>query len=43
MIAVYNTLARKKGATRVTNVSADIMRLLQSMRLDQRLGATAAS
>ena len=38
MIAVYNSLAKKGGTMRVINVSGDIMRLMQSMRLDQRLG-----
>ena len=42
-IAVYNSLTKKGGTMRVVNVSDDILRLLQSMRLDQRLGVKAAN
>ncbi len=40
LIAAANTLARRGGRIRVTNVSADIFRLLQMMRLVDRLHAT---
>ena len=40
LIAAANTLARRGGRIRVTNVSADIFRLLQMMRLVDRLNAT---
>jgi anti-anti-sigma factor len=40
LIAAANTTARRGGRIRVTNVSADILRLLQMMRLVERLNAT---
>ncbi len=40
MIAAYNSLARKQGQVAVVNVSPDIQRLLQSMRLTERLHVT---
>jgi len=43
LIAVYNTLNRRQGKLQVTNVSAEIMQLLQSMRLAGRLQATTRS
>ncbi len=43
MIAACNSLAKKGGTIHVINVSSDIVRLLQSMRLDQRLGVEAAN
>jgi len=39
LIAASNSLAAKKGSVRLVNVSADIMHLLQSMRLAARLNA----
>lgn len=42
LIAAANTLARRQGRIRVIQVSADILQLLQSMRLAQRLNVTAA-
>jgi len=39
LIATCNSLAQKKGKMRVLNVSPDILRLLQSMRLVTRLNA----
>jgi serine/threonine-protein kinase RsbW len=41
LIAAANTLASKGGKIRVTNVSPDIFRLLQSMRLTARLNVSA--
>jgi anti-sigma B factor antagonist len=40
MIAAYNSLSARKGNVRVSGVSDDIFRLLQSMRLDKRLNVT---
>jgi len=40
LIAAANTAARRGGRVRVTNVSADILRLLQMMRLVDRLNAS---
>jgi len=40
LIATSNTLARQKGRIRVVNVSPDILQLLQSMRLTNRLNAS---
>jgi anti-sigma B factor antagonist len=40
LIATSNTIARQQGQVRVLNVSPDILRLLQSMRLASRLNAT---
>ncbi|MEW6439875.1 MAG: STAS domain-containing protein [bacterium] len=40
LIAASNSLARNGGRIRVINVSADILRLLQSMRLAGRLNAS---
>jgi len=37
LIATSNTMARQKGRVRILNVSQDILRLLQSMRLTSRL------
>ena len=39
LIAASNSLAAKNGSVRLVNVSADIMHLLQSMRLVTRLNA----
>ncbi len=41
LIAVSNSLALMDGKTRLVNVSSNILRLLQSMRLADRLNATA--
>jgi anti-anti-sigma factor len=41
LIAANNSLAPMQGAIRLVNVSPDIMKLLQSMRLVDRLHATA--
>ncbi len=41
LIAVNNSLALMDGNTRLVNVSPDILKLLQSMRLVDRLNATA--
>ena len=40
LIATSNTIARQQGRVRVLNLSADILRLLQSMRLASRLNAS---
>lgn len=40
LIATCNSLARKNGKMRVLNVSRDILRLFQSMRLVTRLHAS---
>lgn len=40
LIAAANTLARSHGRIQVMNVSPDILQLLQSMRLVQRLNVT---
>ncbi len=40
LIAAANTTARRGGKVRVTNVSDDILRLLQMMRLVERLNAS---
>jgi anti-sigma B factor antagonist len=37
LIAAYNSLSARQGSVKVTGVSDDIFRLLQSMRLDKRL------
>ncbi len=39
LIAACNSLAKSQGKMRVINVSPDILRLLQSMRLVARLNA----
>ena len=39
LVATSNSLAQKKGTVRLINVSVDIMKLLQSMRLVGRLNA----
>jgi anti-sigma B factor antagonist len=40
LIAAANSLGRSGGKVRVTNVSPDILRLLQSMRLVNRLNVS---
>jgi anti-anti-sigma factor len=40
LIATSNSLSSRKGAIRVINASADILRLLQSMRLATRLNVS---
>ena len=40
LIAACNSLAKNQGKVRVLNVSPDILRLLQSMRLVTRLNAS---
>lgn len=40
LIATSNSLSRRGGRIRVINVSADILQLLQGMRLTQRLNAS---
>ena len=40
LIATYNSLTQKKGGVKVINVSPDILRLLQSMRLTSRLSVS---
>jgi anti-anti-sigma factor len=40
LIATYNSLARQQGRIRVIHVSPDILQLLQSMRLVNRLNAS---
>ncbi|MBS1802415.1 MAG: STAS domain-containing protein [Acidobacteria bacterium] len=42
LIAAANTVASHAGSVRVTNVSAEIFRLLQSMRLVNRLQVSPA-
>lgn len=42
LIAAKNSLARVNGALRVSNVSPDIFKLLQSMRLVDRMMVTSA-
>jgi anti-sigma B factor antagonist len=42
LIATNNSMAQIQGTIRLINVSADILKLLQSMRLVDRLHATAA-
>lgn len=42
LIATYNTLAKAQGKIRLINVSLDILKLLQNMRLADRLKAVAA-
>jgi anti-anti-sigma factor len=41
LIATYNSLAKKQGGIRIIHASAEIIRLFQSMRLDQRLAISA--
>jgi anti-anti-sigma factor len=41
LIAAHNSLSRVQGRLRVTNASADVFRLLQSMRLVSRLNVQA--
>jgi anti-sigma B factor antagonist len=43
LIAAYNTMVRGQHHMRVENASTDIMQLLQSMRLVQRLSVTGAA
>ena len=43
LIAAYNTMVRGQHRMRVQNVSPDIMQLLQSMRLVQRLSVTGST
>lgn len=38
LIATYNSLAKRGGSVQVVKASEDIFRLLQSMRLEKRLG-----
>lgn len=40
LVATCNSLGSQKGKTRVLNVSPDILRLLQSMRLASRLNVS---
>jgi anti-anti-sigma factor len=40
LIATNNSLARRGGRIRIVNTSADILQLLQSMRLATRLNVT---
>jgi anti-sigma B factor antagonist len=40
LIATSNSLSRQSGRVRVVNVSPDILQLLQSMRLTNRLNVT---
>jgi anti-sigma B factor antagonist len=40
LIATSNTMARQQGRVRILNVSQDILRLLQSMRLTSRLSVS---
>ena len=40
LIAAANSLARKRGRIRVINASPDIVQLLRSMRLADRLGVS---
>ena len=40
LIAAYNSLARQGAVLRVANASPDILRLLQSMRLVNRLNVS---
>lgn len=42
LIATNNSLASSQGSVRLINVSPDILRLLRSMRLVERLHATPA-
>jgi serine/threonine-protein kinase RsbW len=42
LIAASNSLTARQGSVRLINVSLDILKLLQSMRLVERLHATAA-
>lgn len=41
LVATHNSLQQRQGVVRIVHVSPDIMRLLQSMRLDKRLNVTA--
>jgi anti-anti-sigma factor len=43
LIATSNTLATMQGAIRLQNVAPDILKLLQHMRLADRLHATATA
>lgn len=43
LIAASNSMARIGGRMRVTNVSPDILRLLQSMRLSSRLNVSGSA
>jgi len=43
LIATYNSLNRQGGRVSVINVSPDIQKLLQSMRLATRLNVTGAA
>ena len=40
LVAAHNSLARTQGKLRVRNVSPELLRLLQSMRLADRLNVT---
>jgi hypothetical protein len=40
LIAAANSVARKHGSIRVINASPDILQLLKSMRLADRLGVS---
>ncbi len=41
LVASHNSLKKMNGTMRVVQVSEDIMRLLQSMRLDKRLNVAS--
>ena len=41
LVATHNSLQKTDGTMKIVGVSADIMRLMQSMRLDRRLNVTA--
>lgn len=43
LIAAYNSLGRQQGRVQVLNASADILQLLQSMRLTTRLQVSGRS
>ncbi|MCC6489439.1 MAG: STAS domain-containing protein [Candidatus Hydrogenedentes bacterium] len=43
LIAASNSLSRTHGSIRLVNVAPEIMKLLQSMRLVERLHATASA
>jgi anti-anti-sigma factor len=43
LIATHNSLARNQGNVRISNVSGDVLQLLQTMRLVNRLHVTPKS
>lgn len=43
LIAAHNSLKSRQGTLRVVNVSADILQLLQSLRLTQRFSVSGPS